>query len=125
MHPVDQMTTMLRNAQPSLQEKAARDLLIAEGTWLRRGDFTRTCIHVLPAEELLDPARPVALIDWEKVRTLVADPPPCSRSELSVLEVALSLAAGHPVDLGQCLPRLDRTNSCLVIEALERAAQLN
>lgn len=96
---------------------AAVELLIAHNCWLHRSDFRRYLEtgHTADGQEL-------TAIDWEGLlevrnRGLIA-----SSSEIAVLDIALSLAAGKYVSLADVLG-LDATNTAAVATALVRAAQ--
>ncbi|MGW8528480.1 MULTISPECIES: hypothetical protein [Nocardiopsidaceae] len=100
-------------------DQAAVDLLITHEAWLHRADFHR----------LMEPTfnvngTPITIIDWGRVSTAVnAGDLPASSSALSVLRIALSLAVGEPVDLGDALTGLDATNTAAVATAVVTAAQ--
>lgn len=100
-------------------DRAAVELLITHGQWLRRRDFQRYL------EPVFDSAgTSMTVIDWDRARkalkrgSLVA-----SSSELAVLRIALSLAVGLPVDLSEALIGLDATNTAAVATAVVTAAQ--
>jgi hypothetical protein len=64
----------------------------------------------------------LAVVDWPAaVKALTAGGLPCSGSEGCVLRIAASIAAGVPVDLGDCLSALDNFNVDLVVEAVLHA----
>jgi len=63
--------------------------------------------------------RVLAVVDWPAaVKALAGGGLPCSGSEGCVLRIAASIAAGVPVDLGDCLSTLDKVNVDLVVEAV-------
>lgn len=113
----------LRNwAEGSRADRAAVELLIEHDHWLRRTDLLR-CIETIPEPELLDPDRPVSIPDWKQITAnLAAREFPASSSEVSILRIALSLAAGEPVDLRGALVGLDSTNAAAVVDAVITAA---
>jgi hypothetical protein len=64
----------------------------------------------------------LAVVDWPAaVKALGGGRLACSRSEGCVLRIAASIAAGIPVDLGDCLSTLDETNVGLVVAAVLHA----
>jgi hypothetical protein len=64
----------------------------------------------------------LAVVDWPAaVKALAGGRLACSRSEGCVLRIAASIAAGVPVDLGECLSTLDKKNVDLVVEAVLHA----
>ena len=64
-----------------------------------------------------------AAVDFEAVAcALQAGELPCASSEVQVLRLAMSSAAGMPVDLGGAVPGLDAANAGLVADAVLRAA---
>ncbi len=64
----------------------------------------------------------LAVVDWPAaVKALGAGGLACSRSEGCVLRIAASIAAGIPVDLGECLSTLDKDNVGLVVAAVLHA----
>jgi hypothetical protein len=66
--------------------------------------------------------RMLAVVDWPAaVKALAGGGLPCSGSEGCVLRIAASIAAGVPVDLGDCLSTLDKGNVGLVVEAVLHA----
>ncbi|QUX27896.1 hypothetical protein KGD83_21835 [Nocardiopsis akebiae] len=114
----------LRNwADGFAADRAAVELLIAHESWLARRDFLDRCVDIVPSEELSDPTRPVAIIDWEETVRALADALPASSSEVAVLRIAASLGTGEPVDLRDTLVGLDATNTAAVATAMVTAAQ--
>jgi hypothetical protein len=61
--------------------RAAVSLLIDHDFWLRRPDFTRTCVH----------RGGEAWIDWQAARAFVEEGPGASTSELAILDLAVAL----------------------------------
>ena len=114
----DRMNQALRAwADGYSPDAAAVELLIAHNCWLHRGDFHRYLEtgHTADGQEL-------TAIDWEglleiRTRGLIA-----SSSEIAVLDIALSLAAGKHISLDEVLG-LDATNTAAVATAIVRAAQ--
>jgi hypothetical protein len=97
--------------------EAGTALLIAEGTFLRRDDFTGRFI-----EHGASGGTPMAAIDWAAAITaLNAGQVPCSSGERRILLLAASIAGGIPVSLGDTLPGIDHRNARLVINAIAHA----
>ena len=64
----------------------------------------------------------LAVVDWPAaVKALAGGRLPCSGSEGRVLRIAASIAAGVPVDLGDCLSTLDIASVDLVVQAVLHA----
>lgn len=108
---------LLRWADGHSPDVAAVELLISHNTWLRRSDFGRYLEPGYDAD-----GQELTAIDWSRLakarqRGLIA-----SASEIAVLDIALSLAEGTPIDLSEVLG-LDATNTARVVTALVRAAQ--
>ena len=84
MTDFDNLVTRLRrwthNHDPHV--RAAVELLIEHETWIRRGDFQRTCIEVDACE---------AWINWRKAREFVDAGSKASTSEMAVLDLAVAL----------------------------------
>jgi hypothetical protein len=99
--------------------EAGAELLIGQGSWLRRADFVEEFVHTDTA-----PTSGITMsaIDWpEAITALDAGRLPCSGGERSMLQIAASLAEGLPVDLRDALSRLDSTNINLVAAAVLHA----
>lgn len=97
--------------------EAGTALLIAEGTFLRRDDFTSRFI-----EHGTSSGTPMAAIDWDTAITaLKAGELPCSSGERRILLLAASIAGGIPVSLGDTLPGIDHRNARLVTNAIAHA----
>jgi hypothetical protein len=62
--------------------RAAVELLIEHGVWLRRVDFTRECVRCDRRE---------AWIDWAKARAFADRGAVASTSEMAVLDLAVAL----------------------------------
>ena len=77
--------------------EAGAGLLIGQGAWLRRGDFTGPFIAVTPG-----------LAGQAAVAAPGGGALPCSSGERRILHLAASIAAGVPADLGEALTGLDR-----------------
>jgi hypothetical protein len=93
-------------------------LLIAEGTFLNRDDFTSRFI-----QQGTSGALPMAAIDWDAAITaLNAGQLPCSGGERRILAAAASIAAGTPVDLRDTATGLDARNIQRLIAAISHAS---
>ena len=105
--------------------EAAVDLLIAHGSWLRRGDFLAACVHVTDPV-LAAVGLPARWLDFDEAAHIAQGGPaslPASDSELQVLGIAASLAdAHHDQSLHDLLTGLDDRNVALVLDALAHAA---
>ncbi len=100
-------------------DRAAVELLITHDEWLRRPDFQRYIDPTFDAD-----GQPLTVIEWDRVRkALNRSDLVSSSSGLSVLRIALSLAVGLPVNLGEAMAGLDATNTTAVATALVTAAQ--
>jgi len=112
------LATALTNCAAGLYPlEAGVALLIAEGTFLRRDDFTSRFI-----EHGTSGGTPMAAIDWQAaISALNAGQIPCSGGERRILLIAASIAGGTPVGLGDTLPGIDHRNARLVINAIAHA----
>lgn len=98
-------------------DAAAVELLIGHDTWLRRDDFRS---YLEPGYDT--DGQEITAIDWEGLLEVRTSGLAASTSEVAILDIALSLAAGKPISLGEVLG-LDATNTAAVATALVRAAQ--
>jgi hypothetical protein len=89
-------------------------LLISNGTFLHRADFTSRFITT--ATSISDGTTPMTAIDWDA--TITALP----AGERRILQLAASLAAGIPVDLRDTVTGLDDHNTDLLLTAIRHAA---
>ena len=93
-------------------------LLAAEGTFLRRDDFTSRFI-----EHGTSSSGAIAAIDWDTAITaLRAGELPCSGGERHVLLLSASLAGGIPVDLRDAATSLDDRNIRRLVTAILHAS---
>lgn len=115
----DELTAALHACAAGLYPlEAGVALLIAEGTFLRRADFTGRFI-----EHGTSSRTAMAAIDWDvAVTALHADELPCSAGERRVLLLSASLAAGVPVDLRDAATGLDDRNIQRLITAIRHAS---
>jgi hypothetical protein len=99
--------------------QAGTELLINHGSILHRHDFAR---FVHTATSISDATTPMAWIDWAAaVSALHHGQLPLSGGEQRILTLAASIAADHPVCLGQTLPGLDNHNLELLTTAIRHA----
>jgi hypothetical protein len=93
-------------------------LLIAEGTFLCRDDFTTRFI-----EHGTSNGTAMAAIDWEAAVTAFhTGELPCSGGERRVLLLSASLADGIPVDLRDAATGLDNRNIRRLVRAILHAS---
>lgn len=98
--------------------EAGVGLLIAEGTFLRRDDFTTRFIEYGTSD-----GAAMAAIDWDAVITaLQVGEIPCSGGERRVLMLSASLAGGIPVDLRDVATGLDDRNVQRLVTAILHAS---
>jgi hypothetical protein len=98
--------------------EAAVGLLIGSGTWLYRQDFLDTAVEMITG-----PGPEMAFVDFTAAAgALTAGGLPCSPGEKAVLQVAVSIAAGCPVNLEDALTSMDAANAALVANAVLHAA---
>ena len=92
-------------------------LLISNGTFVHRDDFTRRFITA--GASISDGTTPMAAVDWDAAITaLNAGELPCSGGERRVLQLSASLAGGIPVDLRDAVTSLDETNIARLVTAI-------
>jgi hypothetical protein len=95
--------------------QAGVGLLIANGTFLHRDDFTSRFI--------LHGTTGMAAVDWEAANAaLTAGELPCSGGEQRIFRLAASIAAGIPVDLGDAVTGLDQHNIQRLVTAIRNAS---
>lgn len=98
-------------------ELAGVELLIGNGTWLRRDDFVENFIAVVHSA-----ATALAFVDWDAAITaLNSGWLPCSGGERALLRIAASMSGGVPVDLSDALTSLDPVNLDLAAIAVRGA----
>jgi len=115
----DELTTALHACAAGLYSlEAGVALLAAEGTFLRRDDFTTRFI-----EHGTSSGTMMAAIDWDSAITaLHAGELPCSAGERRVLMLSASLAGGIPVDLRDAATGLDDRNIQRLVAAILHAS---
>ena len=93
-------------------------LLIAEGTFLDRSDFTSHFI-----EHGTSGGTPMAAVDWDAAITaLDSGELPCSAGERRVLAAAASIVANIPVDLRDTATGLDDANIARLLTVIQHAS---
>ena len=97
--------------------EAGTELLIGNGTFLHRDDFTSRFITCGTSD-----GTPMAAIDWDAAITaLNSGDLPCSGGESRILQLSASLAAGTPVSLRDTVTSLDHDNTARLITAIRHA----
>jgi hypothetical protein len=114
----DDLTTALRACAAGIYAlEAGANLLIANGTFLHRDDFTGRFIEYGTGD-----GTPMAAIDWHAAITaLVSGDLPCSGGERRILQLAASLAGGAPVSLRDTVTGLDDHNTARLLAAIRHA----
>jgi len=117
--PADDLAAALRAGAAGLYPlEAGTELLISNGTFVRRGDFTTRFITCGTSG-----GTPIAAIDWDAAITpLNGSGLPCSGGERRILLLSTSLAAGTPVSLRDTVTGLDDHNTALLVTAIRHAA---
>jgi hypothetical protein len=114
----DDLAAALRAGAAGLYPlEAGTELLISNGTFLHRDDFTGKFIdHGISDGTLM------AAIAWDAAITALSTGGlPCSGGEGRILQLSASLAAGIPVDLRDSITGLDDDNAALLITAILHA----
>ena len=114
----DDLAAALRACAAGLYPlEAGTALLIGNGTFLHRPDFTSRFIAT--GTSISDGTTPMADIDWDAAITaLRAGELPCSGGERRVLQLSSSLASGIPVDLRDAVTGLDDGNIARLVTAI-------
>jgi hypothetical protein len=114
----DSLAAALRDCAAGLYPlEAGVALLIANGTFLHRDDFTSRFI-----EHGTSNGTPMAAIDWNAaIAALQGGELPCSGGERRILQLSASLAAGIRVDLRDTVTGIDACNTRRLITAIRRA----
>ena len=114
----DDLTGALRACAAGLYPlEAGTELLISNGTFLHRADFTARFITCGTSGDT-----PMAAIDWDAAITaLNSGGLPCSGGERRILQLSASLAAGTPVSLHDTVTGLDHDNTHWLLSAIRHA----
>jgi hypothetical protein len=115
----DHLAAALRNCAAGLLPlEAGTELLIANGTFLHRDDFTSQFITYGTSDGTL-----IAAIDWgAAITALQVGELPCSGGERRILQLSASLAAGTTVSLRDTVTGLDQDNAARLTVAIRHAA---
>jgi hypothetical protein len=115
----DDLTAALQACATGLYPlEAGVALLISNGTFLHRDDFTSRFI-----EHGTSGGTPLAAIDWDAAVTALASGDlPCSGGERRLLMLSASLAGGIPVDLRDAATGLDDGNIARLVTAIRHAS---
>ena len=118
----DDLAAALRACAAGLYPlEAGTALLISNGTFLHRDDFTSRFITT--GTSISDGTIPMADINWDAAITaLRAGELPCSGGERRVLELSSSLAGGIPVSLNDAVTGLDDANIARLVTAILHAS---
>jgi hypothetical protein len=115
----DDLTAALRACAAGFYPlEAGVALLISNGTFLHRDDFT--CRFI---DHGTSGGTPMAAIDWDAAVTALAGGDlPCSGGERRLLHLSASLAGGIPVDLRDAITGLDDENIRRLVTAILHAS---
>jgi hypothetical protein len=115
----DDLTAALHACAAGLYPlEAGTALLISNGTFLHRDDFTGRFIDHGTSRGI-----PMAAIDWDSAITALAGGDlPCSGGERRILQLSASLADGIPVDLRDAVTGLDDSNINRLVTAILHAS---
>jgi hypothetical protein len=115
----DDLTSALGACATGLHAtEAGVALIIANGTFLHRDDFTSRFITCGTSG-----GTPMAAIDWDAAITaLNSGGLPCSGGERRILQLSASLAAGTPVSLRDTITGLDSDNTARLLTAIRHAS---
>ena len=115
----DDLTAALRACAAGLYPlEASTALLVSNGTFLHRDDFTSRFI-----DHGTSNGTSMAAIDWDAAATaLTSSGLPCSGGERRLLMLSASLAGGIPVDLRDAVTGLDDGNIARLVTAILHAA---
>lgn len=115
----DDLTAALRACAAGLYPlEAGTALLISNGTFLRRPDFTNRFI-----DQGTSGGIPMAAVDWDgAIDALKAGELPCSAGERRILMLSASLASGILVDFGDAASGLDDENTRRLVAAVWHAS---
>jgi hypothetical protein len=118
---VNDLAAALRNCAAGLYPlEAGTELLVANGAFLHRDDFTSRFIET--GTSISGGTTPMAAIDWHAAIIALHDGElPCSGGERRILQLSASLAGGTPVDLRDSVTGLDHRNTSLLVTAIRHA----
>jgi hypothetical protein len=118
----DDLTAALHACAAGLYPlEAGVTLLISNGTFLHRDDFTSRFIE--SGTSISDGITLMAAIDWNSAVTALASGDlPCSGGERRILLLSASLAGGIPVDLQDAVTSLDDDNIARLVAAIRHAS---
>ena len=94
-------------AHHDLHVRAAVELLIDSGTWIRRADFQRACIEKNARE---------AWINWQKAREFADSGSVASASEMAILDLAVAIGENR-----YKFSIMGPANSRMIVQAVARA----
>jgi hypothetical protein len=113
-------TALMACATGIYTTEAGVALLIANGTFLHRDDFTSRFIQT--GTSISDGITLMADIDWDTAITaLNSGDLPCSGGERRILQLSASLAVGTPVSLRDTVTGLDHDNTARLLGAIRHA----
>jgi hypothetical protein len=113
-------TALMACATGIYTTEAGVALLIANGTFLHRDDFTSRFIQT--GTSISDGITLKADIDWDAAITaLNSGDLPCSGGERRILQLSASLAVGTPVSLRDTVTGLDHDNTARLLGAIRHA----
>ncbi len=112
----DDLTAALRARAAGIYAfEAGVNLLIANGTFLRRADFTSRFISHGAGTSM-------AAVNWDAATAALARGDlPCSGGERRILLLSASLAGGIPIDLRDAVTGLDSDNTARLLTAIRHA----
>jgi hypothetical protein len=115
----DHLAAALRNCAAGLLPlEAGTELLIRNGTFLHRDDFTSRFIHHGTSD-----GTTMAAIDWDAaIAALAIGNLPCSGGERRILQLSASLAAGTLISLRDTVTGIDDANIALFVTAIGHAS---
>ena len=117
----DDLTAALRACAAGIYPlEAGVALLIANGTFLHRDNFTSRFITTGTS---ISDGILIAAIDWNAAITVLqVGELPCSGGERRILQLSASLAAGITVSLRDAVTGLDQDNAARLTVAIRHAA---
>jgi len=115
----DDLVAALRACAAGLYPlEAGTELLISNGTFLHRDDFTGKFI-----DHGISDGTPMAAIAWDAaIAALAIGNLPCSGGERRILQLSASLAAGTLISLHDTVTGIDDANIALFVTAIGHAS---